>query len=63
MSYFALVRQKLEYTLVICNSITSTDSSKMKGTQRKFAALRTYNNALQLLQHYNLHDMQFFINV
>jgi len=59
-TYFALVRQKLEYTSVICSSTTSTDSSTMKGTQRKFAALCTYNNAIQLLQHYNLHDMQFF---
>jgi hypothetical protein len=62
MSYLTLLDKNLSKP-VICNSITSTDSSKMEGIQRKFAALCTYTNALQFLQQYNLHEMQFFINV
>jgi hypothetical protein len=37
--YTTLVRPKLEYASVACNSITSTDSSKLKRDQIKFATL------------------------
>jgi hypothetical protein len=44
----SLVHSKLEYALVVWNSITSTDSVKLEGIQRKFAVLcytRFFNNA------------------
>jgi hypothetical protein len=37
--FFALVRSKLEYASVSWNSVTTTDSNKLEGVQRKFAAL------------------------
>jgi hypothetical protein len=43
--YTTLMRNKLEHASVARNSITSTDSSKLKRVQRQFSALR-YSNFL-----------------
>jgi hypothetical protein len=39
MLYIAIARFKLEYSRVVWNSITNTDSNKLEHIQRKFAAL------------------------
>lgn len=42
MLYFTVVRPNLEHVSVIRNSITSADTNKLKGIERKFAA-QLYN--------------------
>jgi hypothetical protein len=42
MLYFTLVRSKLEYALVVWNSITSTDSNKLERIKLKFASVSFY---------------------
>jgi hypothetical protein len=79
MLYIAIVRSKLEYTSVVWNSVTNTDSDKLGRTQRKFAALchnrffqdigYHYMNILDKLNLRTLHvrrrhiDALFLINV
>jgi hypothetical protein len=39
---FTLVRSKLEYAMVVWNSITSTDTNKLERIQQKFASFCFY---------------------
>jgi hypothetical protein len=66
MSYFAFVRSKLEYSSVVCNYFTFTDSNKFERKQRKFAApyhhtlfqdvQYQYDNLLERLNLLTLHN-------
>jgi hypothetical protein len=77
--YVTPVRPKLEYALIVWNSITATDSKNLECIQRKFVALCqhrlfTYNHVnyddfLEFLKVHTLHDRRlhldalFFISV
>jgi hypothetical protein len=39
VAHFTLFRSKLEYTCVVCNSITSSDANKLERIQQKLTAL------------------------
>jgi hypothetical protein len=68
ISYFSLVRPKLEYASVVWYSITSTDAKNLERIQRKFLALcynrflsrdsnsYSYANALHVLNLRTLHE-------
>jgi hypothetical protein len=49
--YFALVRTKLGYASVACNSFTFTGSNELEGMQRKLAAIR-HSRFFQDMKHY-----------
>jgi hypothetical protein len=68
MLYYTLVRPKLEYASVACNSITSTNATKLERIQWKFVSLRhrrffsqwpySYINVLNNLKFHTLSDLR-----
>jgi hypothetical protein len=70
--YFTLVRSRLEYASVECNSVTSTDANKFERIQQKFTSgcfyrffphvAYNYNVALEKLGLHSLRKRRYYLD-